>query len=638
MASSGIFTLLTNEGKADRLIMATSLLTERLTNIFNANVQAGAEDPTPTLADIEATHILFVSPSYQPFAAMASEYIKARSQSGTAQLGGEVQFSIPQAGDFFNDMVLHIILDHVSASALLTPVQSPILAPVAGVFPAQEHDAAGGVATGYFYNLVNANGDVVVAGNPLGNVASVYQNLIRYNEWPGLSIVRKCSFDVNNSPIDSYTNNASVMLQKFTIPSNKMTAFKRLNGQEVPISGYTGPRLSQVLDADSANTPATIRVDTQNHGNALYTVAGTAFTTVAATAYDYVRREKTYLNGPQTPKYIQPPLELWHKVKMFFSEDVRLSIASVCIPFGQRFITFTLGNVNDVVSEYCNLYLETIFENVADGYRTKTYTPIFQKGADPTITITLAELYIDNIYVSPDVHDIFLHRIQFTLIRVYREQTNNLKNANDSVLLQNLKYPIEYMFIGLQPSWNTTNVTAVGSTYAGNLNKWRDWHRMCRILDGKYNDNVHRADLMSTLIVPGPATGVPCGGSIINPVVVDEFPYPLPTIDTMKLESHGTTIFDYYPDSFYNAYLPYVRGRDTIVSPEDPGALWVNFSFHPGIYQPSGHFNFSRARENYIYYTSRYVSANTTCNLIVVAVAINFLLISDGNATLRYTT
>ena len=64
----------------------------------------------------------------------------------------------------------------------------------------------------------------------------------------------------------------------------------------------------------------------------------------------------------------------------------------------------------------------------------------------------------------------------------------------------------------------------------------------------------------------------------------------------------------------------------------------INFCLYPGTYQPSGHINVSRAREFYLQYDSSYVTSSDAAELIVNAVAINFLLISDGSATLRYAT
>ena len=59
----------------------------------------GFPDPTPTLVDIERTHILFVNAHFKPFAAIGYEYNKTRANTGVAQFGpASVQFSIPQFG------------------------------------------------------------------------------------------------------------------------------------------------------------------------------------------------------------------------------------------------------------------------------------------------------------------------------------------------------------------------------------------------------------------------------------------------------------------------------------------------------------------------------------------------------------
>ena len=50
--------MIANDGKADRMIMATELLNQRIKDIMCARAKAGYPDPTPTLADIERTHVL----------------------------------------------------------------------------------------------------------------------------------------------------------------------------------------------------------------------------------------------------------------------------------------------------------------------------------------------------------------------------------------------------------------------------------------------------------------------------------------------------------------------------------------------------------------------------------------------------
>ena len=72
--------------------------------------------------------------------------------------------------------------------------------------------------------------------------------------------------------------------------------------------------------------------------------------------------------------------------------------------------------------------------------------------------------------------------------------------------------------------------------------------------------------------------------------------------------------------------------------------MMITFCLYPGTYQPSGHINVSRAREFYIdYRTTGWIGNDPVNNkdpgtLVIVASAINFLLISDGSAVLRYST
>ena len=118
MATGGIFTIITNDGKQDRMLMATELLSERLRNIqeertannrvLYGNIPSDDVRNLPTLLDIEKTHILFTNAHFKPFAALGFEYNKVTPSSGTTALGSTIQFSIPQFGDFFHDIAFHV--------------------------------------------------------------------------------------------------------------------------------------------------------------------------------------------------------------------------------------------------------------------------------------------------------------------------------------------------------------------------------------------------------------------------------------------------------------------------------------------------------------------------------------------------
>jgi hypothetical protein len=116
MATSGIFTLITNDGKQDRMLMATELLRDRLRDISKRRRDAALADVTPTLLDIERTHVLFMNAHFKPFCAIGFEYHKVKPDSGGANLGSEIRFSIPQFGDFFNDMALYVKFEQATST------------------------------------------------------------------------------------------------------------------------------------------------------------------------------------------------------------------------------------------------------------------------------------------------------------------------------------------------------------------------------------------------------------------------------------------------------------------------------------------------------------------------------------------
>jgi hypothetical protein len=97
-------------------------------------------------------------------------------------------------------------------------------------------------------------------------------------------------------------------------------------------------------------------------------------------------------------------------------------------------------------------------------------------------------------------------------------------------------------------------------------------------------------------------------------------------------------MFDTFSEKFFSAYVPYAFGGPNIVSPSDEGCLMFTFALYPGAYQPSGHINISRAREFYLSWTSPYTTSTCNSELLVIAKAINFLLIANGSAVLRFTT
>lgn len=680
MSVGGIFSLITNDGKQDRMLMATGLLNARLKAIEVSRSQnPRIRDPTPTLVDIEKTHILFVNAHFKPFAAIGYEYNRVSPQSGNNQLGGTVEFSIPQFGDFFNDMALHVVLDAVSAP------------------------------------------NAAYWSNPSNGFTG--QELIRYVDYPGQRLCEHTEFRVNGNPLDRYDQEVLTLHRDFRVQPNKEVGWARNVGQQVPRSGY---------------------LDVSSNGTSVGLSAGVGMQQVVSV-----------VDGHQTPKATQEALEMWIPLLFWFNLDPRLSIPSVAIPYGQRFIDVTLATAQNMLQclpAYGDVTSSTLLP----------YTG--------TVTMSTCELYINNIFVNPEIHDLFIKRIGFNLVRVHRQQAQKVSTDTNSILLSQFKWPVETIYVGCQPVANGDNL---------NQNYPQTWH----LFGKQVNQSVglcpiHKYNIAATYISAGSSAADPAGGADLayrgqsagSPAgvgtaatasqivanayldtlndqyvtlniasaglyIIDSYSYddlsaalvPIdgtsldlaalinalgwtavtgtnvasmnlvnsalkylgyptigsannakgileavgyanytnegvnctasvlksyPVIETLQVEAHGIPLYKYSPGSFFNAYIPYTYGSHNIRTPDDNAVLQINFCLYPGSYQPSGHINISRAREFYINFTtSQYpaysggvatmtdiVSSTTPATFIAVAIAINFLLISDGSAILRYST
>ncbi len=604
MSNGGIFLIITNDGKQDKILLATDMLNQRLLAINKQKLAMGAQpnsiDALPTLSDIEKTHMLFVNAHFKPFAAIGFEYNKVRSNSGVSQFGQSVQFSIPQFGDFFNDIAVHAVLTQPTT---------------------------------------------VTAGT----TGTSNEPLVRWASYPGERLLKKVKFEVNGNPLDEYSYHATNFHREFHVAPGKLLAWKRCVGEDDPEWGYVDQPnwVSNGVAASSVNHRLLQQVDTTNQ-----CPTGVAVKAAASA------------------------LELFIPLLFWFNMDVRLAVPSVAIPYGQRFITIDLADEADMVN--C----------VPRGSSTW--------GADTcgSVTISTFELYINNIFMNPEVHAIYIKRIGFSLIRVHREQLSPQSVANASVWLNQLKWPVEYLHLGMK----IKNYYA-GSTAALKAQSLDRWYLFSKLTDTTYRTTGQNVDYTSALnistsaatIAYTTATGavalsaaspitVAVGDVLVQNASGLRFPVITvtnqttlvcqaavtlaniaaeaqtgwslvrsqglqvtgqkiePTLSTVALNAQGVSLYPVFPADFYSDYLVYNYGGLNISTPERKGACLVPFCLYPGTYQPSGHLNVSRAREFYCDYTSSVIDGSTEGTLVVVASCINFLLISDGSAVLRYST
>ena len=587
--------LITNDGKQDRMLHATDLLNSRIEKIKAVRAKRG-EDPTPTLADIETTHILFMNAHFKPYAAIGLEYNKVISKSGTSHnYGSTVEFSIPQFGDFFGDPVVRCVLTNPQ---LVTPTVTDLVAAVETT------------------NALVSSEDGVqdeewtpAAGTVQGRLRQCLdQPTFRYCDFPGERLFKKVRFTVNGNPLDEYQSDDVIMYRKYHVPSNKRDGWFRLMGQQLP------------REARIDNSGCGFDITAYNAAVS----AGTEAAYLSGIAPQW-RYKDSVCDGLQTAKFSHGThTELMIPI-LFWFRDPRLMIPSVAIPYGQRFISIDLEESNNMFDLTDGLtWLENCDTTLACNEQKFLFTEV--AGAfDSTVTaqVKTMELYLGNVFVNPEIHDIFIKRIGFSLIRVHRQQRNSINESSVEILLQQLKWPIEFMEIGLRP---TINNAKVAEGFVDRFYRLRNWHkfnlvetihRTCKapaaIPDFATQNTVYygrdSSGVLNGTLILGNTAGAQEAGAFYDAAETcggdgHDFERYYDMIDRMTISAHGIPLYNDFVKKFYTDYLPYNYGGYNITTPDLDDTLFVTFALYPGTYQPSGHINISRAREFYIKFNS----------------------------------
>lgn len=375
-----------------------------------------------------------------------------------------------------------------------------------------------------------------------GSIGSL-QNQVRWCEYPGEKIAKTTSFSVNNNPLDDYDRDEYIFYRQFTLPADKRRGWNRCMGQE---EVWTG---------------------------SLYHNPGS----------ESFAEKKQFTSGFQTWKNSQDTMELYVPLLFWFNLNPALSIPSVCIPFGQRFIDIQISAFEELGQ--CINYL---------GLPATCKVP----------AISTCELVINNIFVNPEIHDIFIKQIGFYLIRVHKSQSVIADLNSAQILLNKFKFPVEQLFIGARRP------------------ETHYWH--------KFSDLTLRQKIMPVAFPPDPmAPGIPRLA-----YSTAEWLETAPILDTIELKSADISLFS-GNTSMFDTYLPFARPG--LITPDD-SVYTINFNLYPGRYQPSGYLNFSRTRETYLRYTSSKIETVDRAEIVVHGTCINFLLVAEGSCALRYST
>ena len=407
---------------------------------------------------------------------------------------------------------------------------------------------------------------------------------LRYCALPGVRMFKKIELRSDQVLIDEYTPDDVIARSKFFVSADQRAGWERCHGQQelreasYVANGFTGSLM--------------------------------------------------YRDGPQTPKLYHEGFDMIVPLQFWFCRDAAHALLNDLIPNSQRTITCELAPLKDIVQARApkspppdfNSTMGVVGDCCDDDCDDEVDLPFSRLGIE-------VDLYVNGLYVNPEIHDVFASRIGFSLIRVHRSQMNAVQNAHGSFLLNNLKYPSEFLMVGVR-----------GRRLANDFDRW--W------LMGTPRD---RTAFNTKLIVPGyvwhpnplsvPINPTP--GYILSPTEACETTSLENSVDAIGVTAHGIDIYPLLPGIFYNAYMPNRYAENSmVVSPADSCAFLINFCLYPGKFSPSGYYNLSAGREIYINYTLRPAVANdllkTPQEMVVSMSAINFLMRRGDKISLRY--
>ena len=383
--------------------------------------------------------------------------------------------------------------------------------------------------------------------------------LLRYCALPGVRMLRRVELRSDSVLVDDYTPDDVIARSKFFVHADQRGGWDRCMGQ-------------------------------QEQREAVYLANGFTGSVL-------------YRDGPQTPKQYQEAFDICVPLDFWFCRDAAQALLNDLIPNTQRTITVELAPLGDIVAAL-------VPDPDAPGALKASPLPFGRLAFE-------ADLYVNGLYVNPEIHDIFASRVGFSLIRVHRRQVNQVQSARDAFLLDQLKFPAEYLMVGFR-----------SRALAADFDRW--W-------------------LMGTLRARSAATALVVPAAVWNPAlgmvaVVARSAVEVSTletfIDTLGVTAHGIELFPPMPGIFFNAYMPTrYPGSSMVTSPLDTSAFLVNFCLYPGRHNPSGYYNLSAGRELYIQYTLRPSATdigNGNAEMVVSMSALNFIMRRGDHLALRY--
>lgn len=373
---------------------------------------------------------------------------------------------------------------------------------------------------------------------------------VRYADFIGHKVLKKCQFIISNNVLDEYDRELYNIYYNLHTPEAKKISWLKCMGQEIPFIG----------------------------------------TLISDPIIDQHKELRYITNGFQTLKKEHPKLELFIPLLFWFNRDSRLAFPNHLKPYGQIKVKIELEEAEKLMNS---------IDVVNDEYNQNFNIP----------KIESCTLYTKHIYINADIQDIFISKLGFNLIRIYKKVEKTLLNNYDRISIQELKFPIESLYLFFRPEINELGID--------NFQTW----------------NINAISNLSYIKTPiiYDVNGVDTLG--INNI---KYYNEIPVINGFKFEGNNSSTYGGQSITFYDGYLPYISGEHIMSNKNN--IYYLPFTLHPQHMQPCGYLNLSKIRELYIEYSSNVIETYKPVKMYIYATALNFLLISKNSATLKYMT
>ena len=631
MSSSGLYQLIVNKGIQDQLLHDSDFLENRIKEIKQRKKAMNAENPIPSIEDIEETHIVFTKSHFKPHVRVALEYY-TQQPAGSARLGTTVDFHIKEAGEFFHDMVLYMKLAQPTLS----------------------------------YSTSNESD----------------KPLMRWCDRPGERAVSQARFSVGGNIIDSYTRFSSICERQFKVPEGKQKTHDRILGQEEAEVGF----LDQPTWASSGVQQSSI-----HHRQSVETFSGLQTPSGQKTG-DVELLCPLHFYFCKNVENSIPSLSISGTERFVYVDLEQANALCDLVPRGAGTYEDPLGSLDYTKMEnikkiqlFVNFIFvgtevhETFLYNIAfDLVRIHLDKSFSVSTETPTINLGL-KFPIEYLFfgVQPkDYQNISSDSLRRQHLDKWNKFTHCTEESRATQGWRQLKYSSVGSVSGALPSSATVTgasgdlVAVVGAAatdfadiYEGDVltldfGSESDFGSQTGVVltvkdkEHYYDGSAHVSTLTCEETIQeafgdvdlssgGTLSGAVDATDVLRPSLQEATATVLTherTVKKANLSAQDVILYKDFESKFYSEYLPTHFGKTTIRAPEDMGLNMMTFCLYPNSFQPSGHFNVSRTRELNLGLELEGIDSNSQGQLYVTGSAINFSLVADGSLIIRYAT